>query len=506
MSELPRRNVLFGALGLAGLAALSACGSPAAVPPTAESVRRAEALRRSAGQRVVTARLTPQASTVDLGGPVVNTWAYGDTVPGPLLRAQAGDLLRVQVDNQLPTSTSVHWHGIALNNAMDGVPGMTQAPIDAGKPFTYEFTVPDPGTYFYHPHSGVQLDRGLYGALLVDEATDNGGYDVEWTVVLDDWVDGTGRTPDQILKNLTTAAASGAPTSGDDMGGMDMGGAGQSGTSGISGMEEAMTSPLLGGAGDIAYPHYLANGRVPAAPVTLAAKPGQRARLRLINAGSDTAFRVALGGHRLTITHSDGYPVAPITTDALLIGMGERYDVTVTVGDGVFPLVAQAEGKPGNALALVRSAAGTAPTASARPAELAGKVILSTDLTAADTVRLKTKDTDRSHALLLGGSMAPYRWTINGKTFPNADPIPVETGQRVRLRFQNMTKMFHPMHVHGHTFALVRGGARKDTVIVRPMQTVDVYLDANNPGQWATHCHNIYHAEAGMMTTLSYQS
>ncbi|MHB1475810.1 MAG: multicopper oxidase family protein [Dermatophilaceae bacterium] len=497
MPQLSRRNVLFGAFGLAGVAALSACGGTTAVPPTALSVRRAEALRRSAGQRVVTAKLTPRPTTVDLGGPVVNTWAYGDSVPGPLLRARAGDLLRVQVDNQLPATTSVHWHGIALRNDMDGVPGMTQAPINAGKSFAYEFTVPDPGTYFYHPHSGLQIDRGLYGALLVDEAADPGGYDVEWTVVLDDWVDGTGRTPEQVLKELTAVAGGGTAGSGNNMGGMDMG----------SGMGEAMTSPLLGGAGDIAYPHYLANGRVPAAPVTLTAKPGQRARLRLVNAGSDTAFRVALGGHRLTVTHSDGFPVTPVTTDALLIGMGERYDVLVTVGDGVFPLVALAEGKQGNALAVVRSAAaGAPPTASARPTELAGKVILSTDLTAADVVRLQAKDVDRSHDLLLSGSMAPYRWTINGKTFPDADPLPVEAGQRVRLRFQNMSMMFHPMHVHGHTFALVRGGARKDTVIVRPMQTVEVDFDADNPGQWATHCHNIYHAETGMMTTLSYQS
>jgi len=430
---------------------------------------------------------------------VVNTWAYGHSVPGPLLRASAGDLLRIKVDNQLPATTSVHWHGIALHNAMDGVPGMTQAPIGAGKAFTYEFTVPDPGTYFYHPHSGLQIDRGLYGALLVDEAADPGGYDVEWTVVLDDWVDGTGRTPDDVLQGLTAVASGG---SGNDMGGMGgMGGMGMGG-----GMGEAMTSPLLGGAGDIAYPHYLANGRVPAAPVTLTAKPGQRARLRLINAGSDTAFRVALGGHQLTVTHSDGFPVTPVTTDALLIGMGERYDVLVTVGDGVFPLVALAEGKQGNAFALVRSAAGTPPTASARPAELAGKVLLSTDLTAADAVRLKAKSVDRTHDLLLSGSMAPYRWTINGKTFPDTDPLPMEAGQRVRLQFQNMSMMFHPMHVHGHTFALVKGGARKDTVIVRPMQTVEVDLDANNPGQWATHCHNIYHAETGMMTTLSYQS
>jgi len=322
-----------------------------------------------------------------------------------------------------------------------------------------------------------------------------GGYDVEWTVVLDDWVDGTGRTPDQVPKELTAVASGGTSGSG-DMSGMAMG----------SGKGEAMTSSLLGGAGDIAYPHYLANGRVPAAPVTLTAKPGQRARLRLVNAGSDTAFRVALGGHQLTVTHSDGFPVAPLSTDALLIGMGERYDVLVTVGDGVFPLVALAEGKQGKALAVVRSGAGPAPGPSSRPSELDGKAILSTDLTAGDGVGLKARGVDRTHDLLLSRSMAPYRWTINDKTFPDAEPLPVEAGRRVRLRFQNMSMMFHPMHLHGHTFALVRGGARKDTVIVRPMQTVEVDFDANNPGQWATHCHNIYHAETGMMTTLSYQS
>ena len=485
MPELSRRNVLIGALGLSGTAAASAWGITAVAPPSTESLRRADALRRSAGHRVVTARLTPRPTAVDLGGPVVKTWAYGDSVPGPLLRTRAGDLLRVRVHNQLPTSTSVHWHGISLPNKMDGVPGMTQAPIGKGKSFTYEFTVPDPGTYFFHPHSGLQLDRGLYGTLLVDDPAEPGSYDIEWTVVLDDWVDGTGRTPEQVLKALTDG--SGHDTHGS-----------------TGGVAEGISSPLLGVGGHIAYPHYLANGRIPAAPVTLAAKPGQRVRLRLVNAGSDTAFRVALGGHRLTVTHSDGFPVVPVTTDALLIGMGERYDVLVTVGDGVFPLVALAEGKEGNALALVRSAAGTPPAASARPAELTRSVTVGTDLTAADTVQLQPKAVDRHHDLRLRGSLSPYQWTINGKTFHDGDPLPITAGQRVRLRFQNHSRMYHPMHVHGHTFALVRGGARKDTVIVPPLENLEVDFDANNPGKWMTHCHNIYHAEAGMMTTLSY--
>ena len=274
---------------------------------------------------------------------------------------------------------------------------------------------------------------------------------------------------------------------------------------GMHGME-GMQSPLLGGAGDIAYPHYLVNGRAATDPVTLAAKPGQRVRVRFVNAGSDTAFRVAVGGHRMTVTHSDGFPVTPVPTDALLIGMGERFDVTLTLGDGVFPLVASAEGKKGRGLAVIRTAAGRRPFADVPVPELSGQTLLGTDLSPSDSVRLDRRSTDRRHDLVLGGSMAPYRWTLNGKTFPDTEPLPVMQGERVRLRFVNQTMMFHPMHVHGHTFALARGGTRKDTVIVRPMQALEVDLDADNPGQWATHCHNIYHAETGMMTTLSYRA
>jgi FtsP/CotA-like multicopper oxidase with cupredoxin domain len=138
--------------------------------------------------------------------------------------------------------------------------------------------------------------------------------------------------------------------------------------------------------------------------------------------------------------------------------------------------------------------------------ELSGQVLLGTGLSSADSVRLDRRSTDRDHDLVLGGTMAPYQWTINGKTFSDAELLQVVQGERVRLRFVNQSMMFHPMHVHGHTFAMAKGGARKDTVIVRPMTTVDVDLEADNPGQWATHCHNIYHAETGMMTALSYRS
>jgi len=485
-----RRSVLLGSVGALTTGALTSCATNGekslttrAIGPHSDLVRSAEQLRRSSGQRVVTRRMAAQPATIDLGSRTVRTWAYGESVPGPVLRTTAGDLLRVEVTNRLPAETSIHFHGVALSNDMDGVPGITQDPIRAGTAFIYEFTTPDPGTYFFHPHSGVQLDRGLYGVLVVEDPAEPGDYDQEWIVVLDDWIDGTGQTPDDVLAGLVS------------MSGMGHGGM----------MGESMHSPLLGGAGDVDYPLYLLNGRTPRAPVTLTGKPGQRARLRIVNAGSDTAFRVALAGHRLTVTHSDGFPVEPVTTDALLIGMGERYDVIVDLADGVFPLVASAEGKSGAALAVVRTGGGTPPRGSIAIPELTRGVILGSDLSADPGVRLEDRAVDRRLDVMVAGSMMPYRWTINGATFPNHEPLDVAPGERVRLRLRNRSMMFHPMHLHGHTFGLIEGGARKDTVIVRPMQSIEVDLEADNPGQWALHCHNIYHAEAGMMTVLSYR-
>ena len=171
----------------------------------------------------------------------------------------------------------------------------------------------------------------------------------------------------------------------------------------------------------------------------------------------------------------------------------------------MFPLVAVAEGKTGQALALIRTGSGQAPTATVRPAELQGQVLLGTQLRASEAARLATRSVDRTHVLRLAGAMSPYEWTINGRTFPKSRPLPIVQGERVRLRFTNHSMMFHPMHLHGHTFAVSGGGPRKDTVIVRPMETVDVEFEADNPGQWVSHCHNIYHAERGMMITLSYR-
>ena len=491
MPEISRRSLLLGGLAVTATGALVACSPPAGTraAPTFGSPTR---LAPAPGQRVVEHTLTAKPATLDLGGTTVDTWAFGDTAPGPLIRATAGDMLRIRVHNQLPADTTVHWHGIALRNEADGVPGLTQNPIKTGGSFLYEFTAPDPGTYFYHPHVGVQLDRGLYAPLIIEDPREPGDYDLEWIVVLDDWVDGTGRTPDDVLAELTAA-------DGDSSGGMG----GMGGMGGGSGM--SMGDPPCGDAGDVAYPHYLINGRVPAAPDVLRGKPGQRVRLRIINAGSDTLFTVAVGGHRLTITHTDGYAVQPRETNAFYIGMGERYDAIVTLQDGVFPLVAEPYGKQGQAMALIRTGSGSAPGPTVHPSELDGAVLEATDLQPAEATRLPSRDPDTSEMVHLSGQMAPYRWAINGAPYGKNDPIVIEEGDRVRLQLMNMTQMTHPMHVHGHTFALP-SGLRKDTVLIKPMSSLSVDLQADNPGSWMTHCHNVYHGEAGMMIALNYRT
>jgi multicopper oxidase len=542
-----RRTVLQSGLAVAALAAVGTVTGCTARPssptrheligPRSPQVAAAEAARHATGTTL--AGVAPQAGHVDLGGPVVPTWTYGGQIPGPEIRVRKGQTLQALLVNQLPVETTVHWHGVAIRNDMDGVPSMTQAPVPAGREFTYGFAVAEPGTYWYHPHVGVQLDRGLYGPLIVEDPAESAGYEHDWTVVLDDWIDGTGYTPDQVLAALRQgmagmgmAAESPSPSpmsSGmssmpmpSDSPSMSMSSPAASPSSGTGGMSNGPTGPspvmsgarsaLLGGdAGDVRYPYYLINGRVRSAPRTFTARPGQRARIRFINAAADTAFRVALGGHAMTVTHTDGYPLVPVRAGALLIGMGERYDVEVTLGDGVFPLTALAEGKDATALALVRTGFGEPPPANIRPAELNGPLAHYGALHPAPSVRLPARQPDVTYRLRLTGGMARYDWGINGQAFdmsrPGAPQFLLAEGQRVRVIFANTTTMYHPMHIHGHTFQLGPAGPRKDTAIVRPGQQVACDFDAANPGQWMAHCHNLYHApQGGMMAMLSYQT
>lgn len=517
-----RRFLTLSTVGLA--AAATACTAstalPSAVPTSAAefnlpaAIQAREAQRRRSG-RTARFALTAAPTQIDLGGPVVSTWAYNDTVPGPLIRANVGDQLQLTVRNLLPDPTSLHSHGVAMRNDMDGVQPAS-ADIAATAQHTYSYTVPSAGTYWAHPHVGIQTDYGLYAPMVFDDPREVAAYDAEWVVVLDDWLDGTGTTPKRQLADLQAGRAgmrSPQPSGpGAAMPGMSMPSPSTpstpSGSTGMGGMAVGRSALLGGDAGDVSYRYYLVNGRVPAAPPTFAAKPGQRIRIRIVNAAADTAFRVALAGHTMTVTHTDGYPTVPYQVDALLIGMAERYDVIVTLADGVFPLVASAEGKNAVARGLIRTAAGEVPPATWLPPQLNGRIGTAPLLRGDPAVALPSGVPDVELTATLAGAMMPYRWTINGTPYDRTVPLETHQGQRVRLLLTNDSDMWHPMHLHGHTFQLVRPdqrqGVRKDTVIVKPRTTVPVDLIADNPGVWLLHCHNGYHSESGMMTRLQY--
>lgn len=490
---LSRRRFIAAGGATVGALLAAGCGrgGPRPVGPSAAEVAEAERRRRRPGAAVKEVALSAGPATIALADLTAATWAYGGTVPGPEIRVRAGDVLRARFTNGLDEASTVHWHGIALRNDMDGVPGVTQRAVEPGGSFLYEFAVPDPGTYWFHPHGRLQLDRGLYAPLIVEDPSEPGAYDREWTVVLDDWADGIGQPATETLADLRAGRGPHADHAGGGGPRSDL---------------------LAGPGGDVSYPLYLLNARPPKDPAVLDARPGERIRIRILNAASDTPFRVALGGHRLTVTHTDGFPVEPLEGDAVLVAMSERYDVVVTLGSGVFPLVARAEGKANHALGVVRTAPGSPPAPDARPAELAGRVVTAADLTAAGGVTLPPGPPDRTHRVVLGGGTDRYRWTINGRAHEAEEHrpdevLPVRRGEKVRLVMENRTTMFHPMHLHGHTFQLDRRGApgpRKDSLVVRPGQRSVIDFVADNPGQWMLHCHNLYHQVGGMMALVSY--
>lgn len=474
--------------------------------------------------------LTPRAATVDLGSRQVRTLTYGAELASAPLRLTQGKPVRIRVDNSLADATSVHWHGIRLQNAADGVPGLTQKPIAAGGSHLYEFTPPDAGTYLFHSHTGLQLDQGLYGALIVDAVDEPGAYDHDEVLVLDDWLDGIDGTPQDKLAGLRKngMSMSGSP---DSMGAMKMDSDSMSAMP--SGSTATMTSnaplssldaaarrgryrTITGGrptaghlaglanlmdagavdSGDVQYPLHLINGRDHTAPWTIKAKGGARARLRFVNAAADTTYLVYVEGHELTVTHADGLALRPVKTQMLVLGQGERYDAVVDLA-GAARIIATPLGKRGQAIAQI-TVDGRRPAA--RTTLAPTRVLSYEDLEAINApARARAPRTTR---LDLGMS-APYRWTMGGEVFDDAQPVSAAVGEAARIVMRNATMMPHPMHLHGYSFAASGTGAVKDTIIVAPLAQVAIDFTPDRPGRWAFHCHNAYHMDAGMMREVT---
>jgi FtsP/CotA-like multicopper oxidase with cupredoxin domain len=302
------------------------------------------------------------------------------------------------------------------------------------------------------------------------------------------------RTPEELLAGLTGSNGSQSAMQ----------------TSGM-GNNMTMGSGMAMDLNDIDYDAFLANDRTLADPEVIRTEPGGRIHLRLINGASATQFWIDLGELAGNVVAVDGHPVRPVLSGRLPLAIAQRLDVLIDLpGNGPYPIIAQVEGKR-SCTGIVLAAAG-APVSRLAPEadENAPPVDLSLERRLEAVTPLAPRAPDVTHRVVLDGAMAPYAWSLNGEYWPNVTPLMIATGQRVALEMQNHTMMPHPMHLHGHAFQVVAingapfAGAVRDTVLVPPMSSVTIAFDADNPGRWAFHCHNLYHMITGMMTEVRY--
>jgi FtsP/CotA-like multicopper oxidase with cupredoxin domain len=400
-------------------------------------------------------------------GGKLRVWAYNGRVPGPELRIRLGDTLRVRFTNRLPQATTIHWHGVRVPNAMDGVPHVTQPPVEPGGSFTYEFTPKDAGTFWFHPHvrSSEQVERGLYGVLIVEDPRPPPyTRDVVW--VLDDWLLDETR---QIFDRFNTP-------------------------------HDLMHDGRWGN-------FVTVNGRTDSA---LEARGGERIRLRLLNASNGRIYAPEFAGLDPQIIAVDGlYLARPIPLGRFELAPGNRLDLDITLPAGpqsrALAAVDRFYAERPNHLANVvidGAAAGAAPSfpspARARvPTWSAGQEIPPTKEIRIDARR--------------GGSYG-IEWTFNGVAFTGHEHhgpplLTLQRGAWVRLRFVNDSFRLHPIHLHGMFFRLLaRNGVAvdepffRDTVLMHSKETIDIGLVPLDAGKWMMHCHILEHAEAGMMT------
>jgi FtsP/CotA-like multicopper oxidase with cupredoxin domain len=402
--------------------------------------------------------------------PTTEVWSYESDVPGPELRFKRGERLIIELENRLPDPTTVHWHGVRLPNAMDGVPYLTQPPVQRnGGRFMYEFALQDAGTFWYHPHLGSpqQVGRGLYGALIVEEddplPVDR---DVVW--ILGDW---------RLDREARIVA---------DFGNfMDSSHAGRIGNT------------------------VTINGRI---QDVFELQAGERIRLRLVNAANARIFGLDFRGHDPLVIALDGHAIEPHPPDGgrIVLGPGMRADV-----------VLDAVGNPGSTHAVVDDfyprqtyKLTELRYASMRAGGRAGTPLapLPANSLSEPHVSGATRHEVRFEGGMMGGMPI---WSINGQSVPEGDHrheplLRLDLGRSYLLDLVNDTAWDHPVHLHGHVFRVVSRDGQPvtraewaDTVLLRPRSRAEIAFVADNPGNWMLHCHVLEHQASGMMAVVT---
>jgi CopA family copper-resistance protein len=513
-------------------------------------------------------------------------------VPAPLLRWREGDRVTLRVTNRMSVSGSIHWHGIILPTAMDGVPGLSFNGIAPGETYVYQFDVRQSGTYWYHSHSGFQEQTGLYGPIVIEPREPAPyTYDRDYVVMLSDWTDEDPKQVFKHLKQMSDYYNYVKPTVGDLIKDAKRDGWASALSTKAMWDEMRMNPRDLSDVSGATYT-FLTNGVTPAGNWTGLFKPGEKILLRFINGSSMTYFDVRIPGLKMTVVAADGQYVKPVSIDEFRIGVAETYDVIVEPAeDRAYTIFSQALDRSGYALASLAPRMGMraeipkldpVPTlgmsdmgmamgdmagmdmsgsndmqgmdmkdmpgmdmsAASKPDSEGGDVPVThhaaTEFGPSNSMRaeqvstrlddpgvglrdngrrvltyadlhtvggaLDPRNPTREILLHLTGNMDKYMWSFNGVPYSQAEPMLFHFGERLRIVLINDTMMHHPIHLHGMWSELEspdgKFQVRKHTITVAPGHRVSYRVTADARGNWAYHCHMLYHMEGGMFRTV----
>ncbi len=430
-------------------------------------------------------------------------WTFDGSVPGSQIRVKEGEKVKVNLKNELSEPVTIHWHGVPVPNDQDGIPGVTMNAVQPGETFTYEFVASVPGTYWYHSHqdSVNQIDKGLYGTFIVEAKEEN--VDKDYTLVLDEWISSSEETMEGMDH---------------DMEGMDHSSMGSS--SEENGMEDMNHSNMnMQGHDMTMYDLYTINGKSGESTEALKVSKGDKVKIRLVNAGY-MSHKIHLHGHDFKITSTDGQPIqnpAEIKDQLVTIAPGERYDLEFTADNpGTWFIESHDENEAAKNMAAKIVYDGTQ---AGNDKQNYQDKLPEVDVTAygknSNGLFSLQQKYDVEYTMDLGTAMNDQGmvYTINGKTFPDTEPLNVKKDDLIKVTLKNTSPMDdHPMHLHGHFFQVLSKNGQpiqgsplmKDTLNLKPGEEYVVAFKADNPGNWMFHCHDLHHASAGMVTELKY--
>ena len=422
---------------------------------------------------------------IDVNGRAAKVYGIQNTSGGHGLSVLLDKQFRVRLHNELAEETLVHWHGLKPPSAQDGVPMLSQAALKPRDVFDYDFRNTRSGTHWMHSHVGLQEQQLLSAPLIVRETPEPMFDEQEHVVMLHDF---TFRAPQEILDELKR-------------------GGGEHATHKITGM--VMPDML----NDIEFDAYLANDRTLGDPEVVRVDRATSIRLRIINASAATNMWIDLGALQGQLIAVDGNAVIPFADSLFPLAMAQRADIRIKLPDGVgaWSILFRPEGLIART-GIILATQGAEISKFVQVGEMAPSLDLAQEMRLKSVAVLPNEPITRTEILQLTGGDEGYEWGLNGKPSMHDTLFTVKEGERVEVTMQNMTSMAHPMHLHGHYFKVVSinniaiDGALRDTVLVPPSTSVTIRFDADNPGNWAFHCHHLYHMNSGMMGAMTYSS